>query len=72
MVCGIPMGDDAFIYARLDKTADAINLDIQCLIEGISEHSNHAAFSMAYYCCMHRADFLAGAIPPRLTKNFCA
>jgi hypothetical protein len=41
------LGDDAFINATLNKTADAINLDIHRLIEGISEHSNHAAFSMA-------------------------
>jgi hypothetical protein len=27
---------------------------------------------MAYYSCMHRADFLAGAILPRLTKYFSA
>jgi hypothetical protein len=47
------MGDGAFIYAMLDKTADAINLDIHRLIEGISERSNHAAFSMAYFSCMH-------------------
>jgi hypothetical protein len=25
---------------------------------------------MAYYSCMHRGDFFAGAIPPRLTKYF--
>jgi hypothetical protein len=37
MDCRIPTGDDAFIYATLDKTADAINLDINRLIEGISE-----------------------------------
>jgi hypothetical protein len=60
------MGYDAFIYATLDKTADAINLDIHRLTEGITEHSKHAAFSMAYYSCMH------SAIPLRLTKYFCA
>jgi hypothetical protein len=38
----------------------------------ISEHSTHAAFSMANYSCMRRADFLAGERPPRLTKYFCA
>jgi hypothetical protein len=27
---------------------------------------------MVYYSCMRRADFLAGAIPPRLAKYFCA
>jgi hypothetical protein len=68
--CGIPTGDDAFIYTTLDKAADAICLDIHRLIEGNSEHSDHAVFSMAYYSCMHRADFLAGAIPSRLTKYF--
>jgi hypothetical protein len=70
--CGIPLCDDAFIYATLDKTADSICLEIHRLIKGISEHSNHAAFLMAYYSCMRRADFLAGAIYPRLTKFFCA
>jgi hypothetical protein len=72
MVCGIPTGDDAFIYATLDKAADAICLDIHRLIGDISEHSNHAAFSMANYSCMHRADFLAGVVPPRLKKYFGA
>jgi hypothetical protein len=41
------MGDDAFIFATLDNTADAICLDIRRLIDGILEHSNNAAFSMA-------------------------
>jgi hypothetical protein len=72
MVCGIPMSDDTFIYATLDKTAGAINLKIHRLIGGISEHSNHAAFLMAYYSCMHRAEFLAGAISLRLRNYFCA
>jgi hypothetical protein len=27
---------------------------------------------MAYYSCMRREDFLAGAISPRLEKYFCA
>jgi hypothetical protein len=70
--CGIPFGDDALFLAALDKAAVAICDDIHRLIEGITELSSHAAFSMAYYSCMHRADFLAGAIPPRLTKYFCA
>jgi hypothetical protein len=70
VVCGIPLGDDAFIYGTLDKAADSICLDTHRLIKGISEHSKHAAISMAYYFCMRRADFLAGAIPPRLTKFF--
>jgi hypothetical protein len=60
--CGIPFG----------KVADANCLDIHRLIGSISEISSHAAYSMAYYSCMRRADFLAGAIPPRLKKYFCA
>jgi hypothetical protein len=44
---------------------------IHRLIESILELSTHVSFSMAY-SYMHRADFLAGAIPPRLTKYFCA
>jgi hypothetical protein len=55
----------------LSKAADAICDDTHRLIAGISELSSHAAFSMAYFFCMRRADFLAGAIPPRLTKYFC-
>jgi hypothetical protein len=70
--CGIPLGDNAFILAMLDKAADSIFLEIHRLIGGISEYSNHAAFSAASYSCMRRADFLAGAIPPRPTKNFHA
>jgi hypothetical protein len=70
--CGIPFGDDAYILAMLDKSTVTICDDIHRLIESISEHSSHATFSMAYYFCMHRANFLAGAIPPRLTKYFCA
>jgi hypothetical protein len=27
---------------------------------------------MTYFFCMHRADFEAGAVPPRLTKYFSA
>jgi hypothetical protein len=50
----------------------AICDDTHRLIEGISEISSHAAFSMACYSCMRRADFSVGAIPPRLTKYFCA
>jgi hypothetical protein len=49
MVCGIPMGEDAFIYATLDKTPDSINLDIHRLVGDISEQKSHSAFSMAYY-----------------------
>jgi hypothetical protein len=56
----------------LDKADVAICDDIHRLIGGISEISSHAVFSMAYYSCMRRAEFLAGAIPPRLTKYFCA
>jgi hypothetical protein len=56
----------------LSKAADAICDDIHRVIAGISELSGHAAFSIAYYSCMRRADFLAGAIPPRLVKYFCA
>jgi hypothetical protein len=44
IVFGIPMSEDAFVYATLDKAADAINLDIHRLIEDASEHNNHAAF----------------------------
>jgi hypothetical protein len=70
--CGIPFGDDAFILAMLDNAAVAICLDIHRLIGGISELRSHAAISMANYSCMRRADFLAGAIPSRLAKYFCA
>jgi hypothetical protein len=62
--CGIPLGDDAYIYATLDEAANAICLDMHRLIGGILEYSNHAAFSMALYSCMRRANFLAGAISP--------
>jgi hypothetical protein len=57
MDCGIPMGDNAFIYTTLDKAADTICLDIPRLIEDISEHSNHASFSMTFYFCTCRVDF---------------
>jgi hypothetical protein len=70
--CGIPFGDDANIFATLGKVADMNCLDIHRLIGGASELSSHAAFSMAYFSCIRRADFLAGAIPSRLTKYFCA
>jgi hypothetical protein len=70
--CGILFGDDTFILASLGESALTICNDIYRLIGGISEHSNHAAFSMTYYSCMHRADFLAGSTPSKLTKYFCA
>jgi hypothetical protein len=70
--CGIPFGDGAFTLASLDESAVAICDDIHHLVAGISEISSHAAFSMAYYFCMRHADFLAGAIPPKLTKYSCA
>jgi hypothetical protein len=69
--CGTPLGDDHFILASLEESAVTICNDIHHLVAGISEHSTHATFSMTYYSCMHRVDFLAGAIPPRLTKYFC-
>jgi hypothetical protein len=56
----------------LDEAAVAICDDIHHLIAGISEISSHAAISMTYYSCMRRANFLAGAIHPRLTRYFCA
>jgi hypothetical protein len=56
----------------LDESAVTICDDIHHLIAGISEHSSHAAFSMAYYSCMRRAGISAGAIFPRLAKYFCA
>jgi hypothetical protein len=71
MGCGIPFGDDACILAILAKAAVAIYDGIHRLIGGISKLSSYAALSMAYYSCMRRADFLAGAIPPRLMKYFC-
>jgi hypothetical protein len=70
--CGISFGDDTFILASPDESAVTICDDIHQLAAGISEHSNHAAFSMTYHSCMNRADFLAGAIPSRLAKYFCA
>jgi hypothetical protein len=69
--CGIPFGNDASILAMLNEAAVAICDDIHRLTTGISEISSHA-FSMANYSSMRRANFLAGAIPPRLTKYFCA
>jgi hypothetical protein len=66
--CGIPFGDKTFILASLDESAVPICKDIHRLIEGISEISSHAAFSMANYSCMHRANFLAGSTPSKLTK----
>jgi hypothetical protein len=59
-----------FILATLDQAADSICLDIHRLTGGISEHSSYAAFLMANYSCMRRADFLAGAIPPRPDEVF--
>jgi hypothetical protein len=70
--CGIPFGDNTFILAMFDEDAVIICDDIRYLNASISEHSNHAAFSMTYYSCMRRGDFLVGAIPPRLKKYFCA
>jgi hypothetical protein len=43
----------------LREAAVALFDDIHRLIGDISELSSHAAFSMAYYSCMRRADFLA-------------
>jgi hypothetical protein len=71
-IAGFRRATVSFIYATLDKADDDICLDIHRLIEGISKHNNHAAFSMAYYSCLNRADFLAGAIYPGLTKYLCA
>jgi hypothetical protein len=48
--------------SRRAEAAVAICDDIHHLVADISEHSSHAAFSMASYSCMRRADFLAGAI----------
>jgi hypothetical protein len=59
MDCGIPFGHDTYILATFNKAAVAIYLDIHNLIDGISELSSHAAFSMAYYSCMRRTDFMA-------------
>jgi hypothetical protein len=70
--CGIPFGDDTFILASLDKAAVTSCNDIHRLVTGISDHRDHAAVSMTYYSCMHRADFLAGSTPSRLAKYFCA
>jgi hypothetical protein len=70
--CGIPFGDDAFILASLDESALSICDDMHRLVGGISGLSCHAAFSVAYYSCMHRANFLAGALNAELTKYFCA
>jgi hypothetical protein len=70
--CGIPFDDNEFILASLEESAVTICDDINHLVAGISRHSSHADFSMAYYSCMRRADFSAGGIPPRLTKYFCA
>jgi hypothetical protein len=69
--CGISFGDENFILASLDESAVTICDDIHQFVACIPEHSNHAAFSMTYYSCMHRADFIAGAIPLRLTKFYC-
>jgi hypothetical protein len=46
--CGIPFGDDTFIFASLEESAVTIYDDIHQLVAGISEHSNHAFFSMTY------------------------
>jgi hypothetical protein len=54
--CGIPFGDSTFILASLDEAAVAICDDMHRLVAGISEISSHAAFSMAYYSCMRRAE----------------
>jgi hypothetical protein len=65
MICGIPIGDDAFIYATLDKVADAVCLDIHCLIESIFEHSKYAAFSMAFFLLLHEpCGILSGSDSP--------
>jgi hypothetical protein len=61
--CGMPFGDETFILASLDESAISICDDMHRLIGGISELSSHAAFLMANYSCMHRADFLAGSTP---------
>ena len=66
------MGDDYYILAKLQENAESICEDIHRLISSISSRSNHAAFAMAFYSCQHRADFWAGALPPRLTRQFCA
>jgi hypothetical protein len=55
--CGTPLGDNISILASLDESAVTICDYIHHLIEGISEHSSHASFSMAYYSCMRRAGF---------------
>jgi hypothetical protein len=70
--CGIPLGDDAFILASLDKSAISICDDMHRLVGGISGLSFHAAFPVAYYSCMNRANFLAGSFDTELTKYFCA
>ena len=67
--CGIPVGDDPFVLATCSELGDAICEDIERLTKGISEYSCHAAFSMAFYSCMHRADFLVGALPRKLVKH---
>jgi hypothetical protein len=46
----------------LDEDTVTIFDDIHHRIVGISKISSHAAFLMANYSYMHRADFLAGAI----------
>jgi hypothetical protein len=66
--CGIPFVDNTFILASLDESAVAICDDIHRLIDGISGLSCHAAFPVAYYSCMKRAKFLAGAFDAELTK----
>jgi hypothetical protein len=70
--CGIPFGDNTFILASLGESAISIRDDMHRLIEGISGLSYHAAFPVAYYSCMNRANFLAGAFDAELTKYFCA
>jgi hypothetical protein len=71
-ICGIPFGDNTFILASLDESAISIRDDMHRLVGGISGLSCHAAFPMAYYSCMHRANFLAGSFDTELTKYFCA
>jgi hypothetical protein len=70
--CGIPFGDITFILASLDESTITICDDIHRLIEVISKFSSHAAFPMTNFSCMHRADFLAGAIATELKEDFCA
>jgi hypothetical protein len=70
--CGIPFGDSTFILASLDESAISIGGDMHRLVGGTSGLSCHAAFPVAYYSCVNRANFLAGSFDTDLTKYFCA